>query len=303
MKEIEALAPAKLNLFLKILNKRPDGYHNIETVFEKISLFDRIVIKENPRNEIIIESNSRRLPLDKNNIIYKSIVLIKEKFKINKGLFVYLDKNIPISAGLGGGSSDAAAVLKGLNKFWKLGLSKDDFLDFAGFLGCDVPLFILEDSFLLGRERGDKLFKIPKVGNFKLWHILAAPDKAVSTIHAYTLFDKCSIGISKNRGKMGLTMPDYSVNIITYALLNRDVSLLNYYSYNSFESLIIRQFPALIRIKSILERLTSSFVHMSGSGSTLFITFSDRKEAENVMEKIKINKAMNKCRFFLVSTY
>jgi len=119
MKSINVLAPAKINLFLRILNKRRDGFHDIETVFEKISLFDKILIKEIPQDDIKVESNCREISLlGKNNIIYKVIYSIKSKFRIKKGIYAYIEKNIPIKAGLGGGSSDAAATLKGLNRLW-----------------------------------------------------------------------------------------------------------------------------------------------------------------------------------------
>lgn len=305
MKEIQVLAPAKLNLFLKILNKRQDGFHNIETVFEKISLFDKIILKEIPSNEIIIRSNVKNLAT-KDNLVYKAASLIKRKFNINKGLNIYLEKNIPVAAGLGGGSSDAASALKALNTLWKLGLSEKGLLNLSQDMGSDVSLFILKESFILGKGKGDEVSSIKGAKGLKLWHILIAPDIKIPTPLVYSLFDryylgkKSSLANANLHKKLRLTMPPYSANIITCSLFKRDVSLLNYYSYNTFESLILKRFLDLARIKKNIEEKTKDFVHLSGSGSALFMTFSNRKGAGGLLEKVK--KAAGGCRFFLVHT-
>ncbi|MDD5292049.1 MAG: 4-(cytidine 5'-diphospho)-2-C-methyl-D-erythritol kinase [Candidatus Omnitrophica bacterium] len=305
MKQIDVLAPAKINLFLKILNRRSDGFHNIETVFEKVSLSDRIIFKNIPQNKVVVDSNIKSL-CGKNSSVYKAACLIKEKFKINKGVSIYLDKNIPMAAGLGGGSSDAASTLKALNGLWKMGLSDESLLNLSRNIGSDDPLFILKGSFILGKGKGDKVSRIKGVDGLKLWHILIAPKIKVSTPFAYSLFDRHYLGVRKACAgfdlpkKMKLTMPPYGANIITRSLFNRDVSLLNYYSYNTFESLILRQFPKLAKIKKAIEEKARDFIHLSGSGSTLFITFSNRKGAEGLLEKI--GKVAPDCRLFLVHT-
>ena len=305
MKAIEVLAPAKVNLFLKILNRRNDGFHDIETVFEKISLFDRIAFREIPRNTIVFKSNLKGLSA-KNNSIYRAASLIKRKFRISQGLDIYLDKRIPVAAGLGGGSSDAAYTIQALNGLWKLGLSAKELLNLASAIGSDAALFMLKESFVLGKGRGERVFPIKVKDNFKLWHILIVPKVEVSTPRAYSLFDKYYLekkvafqGAILHR-KLRLTMPPYSVNIIVRALLSRDVSLLNYYSYNTFESLILRQFPELAGIKRAIEEKTGNFVYLSGSGSALFLTFSNRKGVGGLLGKVR--KAAGNCRLFLVHT-
>ncbi|MBL7130508.1 MAG: 4-(cytidine 5'-diphospho)-2-C-methyl-D-erythritol kinase [Candidatus Omnitrophica bacterium] len=307
MKQIQILAPAKINLFLKILNKRKDDYHNIETIFEKVSLFDKIILRESPKNDVIIESNVKDLRfLGKSNTVYKAIHLIKKRLRVKRGIYAYVEKSIPIGAGLGGGSSDAVATLKGINRLWRLGLCKKDLLNLSKNIGSDVPLFMLNGSFLLGKGRGEELSRIPGTSNLKLWHILVVPNLKISTHYAYSLFDKYYLSKKRGvrsgvlQGKLRLTIPTYSANIITYALLNRDVSLLNYYSYNSFKSLILREFTKLSSLNRILENINRDFVHLSGSGSALFMTFSDRKEAEYPIRKIK--KVVSKCNCFLVHT-
>jgi len=305
MKQIEVLAPAKINLFLKILNRRDDGFHDIETVFEKISLSDRIVFKNIPQNKVIVNSNGKSL-CGKNNSVYKAACLIKDKFKIKSGVSVYLDKNIPMAAGLGGGSSDAASTFKALNSLWELGLNDKNLLNLSQNIGSDVPLFMLKDSFILGKGKGDEVSPIKGTEDIKLWHILISPNIKIPTPFAYSLFDRHYLGIKKAisafdlPGRLKLTIPPYSVNIITCSLLNRDVSLLNYYSYNTFDSLVLRRFPRLAKIKKALERKTRDFIHLSGCGSTLFITFSNRKGAGGLLEKI--SRVAPDCRLFLVHT-
>jgi len=328
MKQIEVLAPAKINLFLKIVNKRIDGFHDLETVFEKVSLFDKLTLKEVKGENIVLTSNSRRVPLNKDNTVYKAIELVRDKFKIKRGISVHIEKNIPQRAGLGGGSSDAVAALRGINELWRLGLSTDDMLDFAKQIGSDVALFVLKDSFLLGKGRGERLTPIRVAKGLKLWHILITPNFGISTPLAYHLFDKHFMLRSSTEKalRLKLTIPDYSANIITHALFNRDVSLLNYYSYNSFAGFLFKDFPRLASIKKSLEEIlfdtsTASscgkkrrsvstlsfcrrvdFIHVSGSGPTLFLTFSGRKEASETLSKIEKRLEKDRCQSFLVHT-
>lgn len=308
MNTLEIAAPAKINLFLKIINKRKDGYHTIESVFEKISLCDRLYLKRHRNNEIVVASNSPRLSsLGKNNLVYKAADYLRRKTKAREGVFIYLEKNIPLGAGLGGGSSDAAAAIKGLNRLWQLGLSTPRLIELAGAIGSDVPLFIPHSRFLIGTGRGDRVRGIAVADSFRLWHILIIADVSVSTPYAYSLFDKYFCERPTRPGglhfaeKMKLTIPGYSANIITHALLKKDVSLLNYYSYNSFKDIVINRFPQIARLKKKLEALTTETIHLSGSGSSLFITLARRKEAERLVKKIR--NALLRCQCIPVSTY
>jgi 4-diphosphocytidyl-2-C-methyl-D-erythritol kinase len=307
MNQIKILAPAKINLFLRILNKRKDGYHDIETVSEKVSLYDKIVLEESKSSEIVVKSNSKD-PCFKgaNNTVYKAISLLRDKLKIKKGVRVFVEKHIPVGAGLAGGSSDAAETLKGLDKLWKLGIPRSELLNFAGKIGSDVPLFVFDESFLLGRGRGERLCRISGTQRLKLWHILVTPSFKISTAYAYSLFDRYHFSRKRDgqgfesHEKLRLTIPSYSANIITCALFDRDVSLLNYYSYNSFKSVILKKYIRLFRLNRVLEGINKDFVHLSGSGSTLFMTFFGRKEAEYLVKKVK--RAVGNCRVFLVHT-
>ncbi|PIU83199.1 MAG: 4-(cytidine 5'-diphospho)-2-C-methyl-D-erythritol kinase, partial [Elusimicrobia bacterium CG06_land_8_20_14_3_00_38_11] len=141
MVEIKLKANAKINLFLDILNKRKDGYHNIRTIFQEISLTDEIYVRE-IKNGIKIFCAHPKVPTNKTNLVYKAADLLKKHSGIKKGILIKIKKNIPVGGGLGGGSSDAAAVLKGLNKLWNLKLTKNQLAGIGKKIGADVPFFI-----------------------------------------------------------------------------------------------------------------------------------------------------------------
>ena len=147
---------AKLNLYLEILDKRPDGYHNLRTVFERISLSDTIILKEIDSPEIRIISDSKDIPRDSRNLAYKAAEIIKEDLGISKGVEIRIKKIIPVGAGLGGGSSNAASVLLGLNRLWRLGLSRGRLLGYAARLGSDVSFFIYNCPYAIGVSRGKR---------------------------------------------------------------------------------------------------------------------------------------------------
>ena len=307
MKKIKVSSPAKINLFLKILNKRKDNYHNIETIFEKVSLFDTILIRETPGNSISISTNAKHLPLDGGNLCYKAADAIKKRFKIKTGVHIHIEKNIPIAAGLGGGSSNAASVLKGLNLLWRLKLGKKGLIDLSNDLGSDVALFISDSAFILGKSRGNEIVGLRRLKDVELWHVLICPQFEISTALAYSLYEgykkaqkKKEIGVGR-RSKLKLTMPCYDVNIINHALFSRDVFLLDSYTYNNFSSLIFSRFRRLKVLKENIEKISSRFVHLSGSGSTLFTVHSKRKEAGDLARDLE--DKVDGCRLFVVKTF
>ncbi len=138
---ISLKAPAKINLFLEILGKRDDGYHEIETIMQEIDLADNLQFEETQEG-VELECNDKNIPLNQDNLVCKAANLILKECGIKKGVLINLEKNIPVGAGLGGGSSDAAATLKALNLLWKVGLNDGELMDFAAKLGSDIPFFI-----------------------------------------------------------------------------------------------------------------------------------------------------------------
>jgi len=308
MRKVKIHAPAKLNLFFRILAKRKDGYHSVETIIEKISIFDTLTLKESSSNNIIIKSDSREISsLGRKNLIYKTADLLKRKLHIKQGVSIDIVKNIPLGAGLGGGSSDAAATIMGLNDLWKLRMSKCEQVGIAKSIGSDVALFMENRSFLFGEERGEKMSHIRGVNKFKLWHVVVVSDFRISTPAAYGLYDRhyFSSKTQNNRHVFGknlkLTIPGYSANIIACALCSRDVSLLNYYSYNSFKNIICKQFPELAKLKRRLEKISGEIIHLSGSGSSLFFNFATKRDAEQLARKLR--KCLHRCRCFVVFTH
>ena len=156
MKSIELKSRAKINLSIDVLGKREDGYHLVEMIMQTIDLYDIIKITENKINEININSNSLDIPLNKNNIVYKAAKVLKDKFNIKNGLDIFIEKNIPVAAGMAGGSCNAAAVLVGLNKLWNLNLSEKELQEIGLTLGADVP-FCISGNAALAQGIGEEL--------------------------------------------------------------------------------------------------------------------------------------------------
>ena len=169
---LSLVSPAKLNLFLKVINKRPDGYHNIQTLFERIDLCDEIRLFPIATDEIIVSSDCLHIPLDQRNLAYKAADLLRTSQGIKQGIKIEIDKHIPVGAGLGGGSSNAAAVLCGLNTLFRLKLDRKTLLSYANRLGSDVAFFILNKRFAIGTGRGGDLKPVFMPKTLKWWHLL-----------------------------------------------------------------------------------------------------------------------------------
>lgn len=291
MKTITLKSFAKLNLFLQVLNKRPDNYHNIETLFERISLFDSITLTLRRDKVIRIICSDPNVPADENNLCYKSAKLLQDRLKVKKGADIKIVKRIPVGAGLGGGSSDAAGALLGLNKLWKLNITLSRLVTFSKQIGCDVPFFIYNTSFAKGSRRGDRIMPLGELKNLCLWHILAVPNINVSTPLIYKKWDKIS----------GLTRPEYDVNIITSALRKTVFSVIPLLLFNGLEEATVRLYPQVRRIKEKLSRLGVKSILMSGSGPAVFGIVASRKEAVRVSSKLK--KTCNSCKVFVARTF
>ncbi|MDO8734141.1 MAG: 4-(cytidine 5'-diphospho)-2-C-methyl-D-erythritol kinase [Elusimicrobiota bacterium] len=256
-------ANAKINLFLDILNKRKDGYHNIKTIFQEISLSDDIFINEcSPRlqsgvseaNSIKIVCDNPEIPTDKRNLVYKAADAIKKYSGVKKRVLIKIKKRIPAGAGLGGGSSDAAAVLRGLNKLWNLKLTKNQLVKIGKEIGADVPFFLYGGR-CLGEGIGDKLtpLKIRK----KEWYVLVKPQFEISTKNVY----------------LRLTKPRKTDKITRYI--------------NRLEDVVIPLYPEIKKIKDLLTESGAEFSLMSGSGSCVFGLIKNRRAGEKIKNKMK----------------
>lgn len=268
---------AKVNLYLEVVNKRKDNYHNIKTLFERISLCDKIVLSPLPNKQIKIISNSKYLPTDSSNLAYKSALLLQDKFKLDKGVKITITKNIPIGAGLGGGSSNAAAVLKALNTLWGLNLSQQSLLEHARQIGSDVAFFIYNTPYASGAGRGERISPLRNFNNLKLWHVLAVPKIMVSTPLIYRKWDEDE----------KLTKPGLGVKLLYSALRKKSLTFPGDVLFNGLEQVTIALYPEVKRIKNKLLGLGIEAVSMSGSGPAVFGIASTRKEAFKVSTQLK----------------
>lgn len=275
MTSIELTAPAKVNLFLKILNKRKDGYHNIKTVFDRISLADKIKISKVPRG-IAVSSDKFITSHPKDNLVYKAAELILDYKKVKSGVRIAIKKKIPIAAGLGGGSSDAATTLVGINKLFNLRLTRAELTGLAKKLGADVPFFILNEPFAVGTRRGDQLRK----SNLKIrpWHLLIYPGFKVATKGVYEAFDDPDFALTRN---------NHDAKISPSLAHSMDLGELESMLYNDLQDTVIAKKEAIGRV---IKRLVSSLdkiAIVSGSGPSVFCLYETRKEAMAAKTKLK----------------
>ena len=175
-------APAKINLSLDVLYKRPDGYHEVEMIMTTIDLADRVELTLLEENKIHILSHNRYVPDDQRNLAYQAAKLLKDRFNVEKGVEITIEKTIPVAAGLAGGSSDAAATLRGLNKLWDLGLTMDELAELGSEIGSDVS-FCVYGGTAWRKGRGEIITELPAPPT--CWVILAKPFIGVSTAEVY----------------------------------------------------------------------------------------------------------------------
>ena len=265
-------APAKINLFLEVLGKRKDGYHNLITVFLKINIFDRLYFKETAEKEITISCADKRVPSNSDNLVYKAAELLRKKTGCERGVHIRIIKKIPIGAGMGGGSSDAAAALIGLNLLWKLELPQNELLCLAGKIGADVPVFILPDSAAIGRGRGDILKPVHMKKPF--WIVVVDPGIFVSTKEVYSALE------------LSLTKREKDVKLLIYALKNSDIKAMENIIFNRLESVTFKKYSKLAQIKKRISALGVRAVLMSGSGSSVFGIVDKREEAIRIKNKL-----------------
>lgn len=274
MNSITLTAPAKVNLFLRVLKKRKDGYHEIYTIFEKISLADTITIFKIPRG-IKVDSNKNITRSAKDNIAYKAAALVKREFGIDCGVEIYIKKKIPIGAGLGGGSSDAASVIIGMDRLFGLQMDKEHMINLAAKLGADVPFFVSGADFAVGEGAGEKL-KTLKIGK-KLWHLLIFPGIHSSTKGVYKAFDRLDFALTGHADDVRIH------SSISGSTGFGDIEAM---LYNDLQCAAISEKKVL---GSIIKRLTASLgkkVVLSGSGSSVFCLYRTGKEAAKAKARI-----------------
>jgi len=257
---------AKINIGLQVLNQRQDGYHNLHTIFQELDFHDTITLTKTDRN-FELSSTTKDFPLDKSNTCHKAYSLLKKEFPDIGGVHVHVDKQIPQGAGLGGGSSNGAAILKGLNQLCELGLSDYDLEQIAVKIGADVPFFI-QGGCQLGEGIGEKLTPISKRLPYSI--LLAVPPVSISTSWAYK-------GL-----KNGLEAEGRKANFAD--LFRRDEIPFELFK-NDFERIVIPAHPEIGRIKDALIKNGALYASLSGSGSTVFGMF-DEDTAASAAESV-----------------
>lgn len=267
---IKLYSYGKINLFLDIEGKLPNGYHLIKSVMQSIDLHDEISIENWDKNEIIINCNDPNIPTNEKNTCYKAASIIKETYHKNEGVIIKIEKAIPSEAGLAGGSSNSAAVIHGLNKLWNLNMSTESMLEIGLKVGADVPFCILGGTYL-AEGVGEKLTKV----NDFVWSdiLLIKPDFSMSTAFVYTnLGSDCYNSLKDNEILNYINLENYCSSALSVA--------------NTLEHVVEKFNPKLKDIKKLLVDSGAIISLMTGSGSAVFGLFPDSISLNEAYEKI-----------------
>lgn len=272
MNQIELKALAKINLGLDVLGRRENGYHDVRMVMQSIYLYDEVRIEKAEPEEISVISNLSFLPTGEGNIAYKAAKLLKDEFQIKDGIKITLNKHIPVAAGLAGGSSNAAAVLFGMNRMFRLGLSQKELMERGVKLGADVPYCIMRGT-VLAEGIGEELSVLPAMP--KCTVLIAKPPVSVSTKVVYEALDSGNI----------VKHPD--IDGIIEGLQNRDLRQVAASMGNVLEDVTIPMHPVIEVIKNEMKACGALNAMMSGSGPTVFGLFESRAAAREAQRRIR----------------
>lgn len=275
MKTYLFFSPAKINLVLQVLEKRKDGYHNIYTIFQKIDLFDEMELKKSRTFDLEFLSEDGYVSLEE-NLVYKAYIKFKEVFGIKENHFIRIRKSIPIGAGLGGGSSNAATLLKGMAYIYGIEMQDKRLYEIGKSLGADVPFFLSSYLAAIGEGIGDKLTPYP---NFSAWYILICPKIKVSTKWAY---QNLRLITCKKPVYYSPQTPPWK----------QSGGLLN-----DFKLLIFQTFPFLKNFEDLLKSFKCCGVGLSGTGPTIFGVFA-KEPPFSIYEELK--KEVKEAKVFLV---
>ena len=271
MEKLVIRAPAKVNLHLKIIRKRADGYHEISTIFQKVGLFDELTLQKTAAPGIRLTVDNQTVPSDRTNLVYKAAELIMGHCGADWGVDIKLCKRIPVGAGLGGGSSDAAATLVGLNRLFDLGLSLQNLQKLALKLGADVPFFLTPWPTACATGVGEILQQARL--RPKLWFVIVFPGFSISTAWAYTTFSKDIILTNQRK------------NIILSNSIN-DLAQVCMLLHNDFEHVVIPRHPEIAAIRLSLIKAGARGALLSGSGSSVFGVFENREGCQKAAEQL-----------------
>ena len=264
---------AKVNLYLKIGKKLGSGYHNLQSVMQRIELGDNMTFEPISEDKIIVESTNMEIS-NEENLAYKAALLLKKKYKVKHGVRIHIEKNVPLEAGLGGGSSNAATALLNLNKLWSLKLKEKSLIELASQIGSDVPFFTGENAALV-EGIGDKIKWIKK--SFSINIVLINPGFRVSTKWAYSAFDRQKPKIKT----------DANINSLIKAIEKKDIKEIANNLHNDFEPIVTKKYKVIEEIKTNLIRNDALNACVSGSGPTVFGIFNIIYRAREAFFKIQ----------------
>lgn len=284
--QIEIRAPAKVNLFLDILGKRADGYHSIRSILVPVSLFDKMVIEMRETDvETILENSVIKLdgipwpismPGSEDNLATRAGRLLKTTTGYPKGARIYLEKKVPIAGGLGGGSSNAAAVLKGLNTLWNIGLSREELIELGSRLGCDIPSMV-HGGVMCMEGRGERITPVSRHPEYPLWMVLVNPGFGVSTTDIY----------SRHTPDLTSCATEDKFNCIQSGLNKGCVETIRDGLFNGLQKTVFRKYPLLEIIKNKLEQAEAVGVLLSGTGSTILALVQDMDHGLDVEARVR----------------
>ena len=269
MKKIRLKAMAKINLGLDVVRKREDGYHEVRMIMQSIRMYDQIQLEAKETPGIEIRTNLSYLPTNEDNLVHKAASLLMEEFQVKQGLSIDLRKFIPVAAGMAGGSSDAAAVMVGVNRLFRLNLSQQELMERGVRIGADMPYCILRGT-ALAEGIGEKLTPLPPAPSCHV--LIAKPGIHVSTKFVYTNLKASKLDFH----------PDIDGQI--EAIRKGDLKKMADLCGNVLETVTIPAYPVIEEIKAVMKENGALTACMSGSGPTVFGLFDDRERAKRACE-------------------
>lgn len=287
MNSISVKAYAKINLGLDVIRKREDGYHDVSMIMQSLELHDNITINKQQESGIHISTNLSYIPNDQGNLVSKAASLFFETMSIQEGISITLEKNIPVAAGLAGGSSDAAATLKGLNELYGAGLSRDELMKLGVQIGADVPYCILLGT-ALSEGIGEILTPLAPMPECTI--LLVKPDISVSTKYVYENLRLTDSIVHPN------------IPVMCEALASGDLNMLIKNMDNILQTVTIKDYPIITNIKNKMLELGAATSLMSGSGPTVFGIYKNHELAKKAFTYFKSHKHYGK-QVFLTKPY
>ena len=275
MEKMELRALGKINLGLDVLGRRENGYHDVRMVMQTVYLYDLITLEKKEEPGIELATNLSFLPVNENNLAYRAAKLLADEFQIREGIRITLEKHIPVAAGMAGGSSNAAAVLYGMNRLFSLGLTEEQLMERGVTLGADVPYCILRGT-VLAEGIGEILTPLPPLP--RCYILLAKPPVNVSTKMVYEKLDSCQI-------------PEHpDIDGLMDGLKNQDLEKVASSMGNVLEKVTIEEYPVIDKIKQVMKENGALNAMMSGSGPTVFGIYRERAKARAAAARIREQK-------------